>query len=197
MAKKLLTELQSDPVGCHVLLPELVVHEFQQHLSKQQLANGEHLKWVQGLLETVKFMTKIAEELNLGPAQPITFQTASYSKQLIGLATTLSQMAIHLERNLNCISRAVDRLMKQSRPSHSKSQIKDSIILEHCLEVCSLLNVNNLQVPRVFISSNTVDYADSTRRGCHADLTADFTAANLSYETSIQAALGKLASTQP
>ena len=84
--------------------------------------------------------------------------------------------------------------MKQKqRPSHRK-EIKDSIHLEHYLELSRQLHGPGYAHPTIFVSSNSSDFwADkNTPSQPHVDLRADLTSANLTFYGRLDLALRHL-----
>ena len=111
---------------------------------------------------------------------------------LRGLADALLAKASVLQRDRACLDQAVQRLINKDRPSHKK-EMKDSMNLEQCLELSRRLQITGFAMSRVWVSSNTNDFAQTaTSSHLHADLQGDFSTAGLKYFTSIRAALGHL-----
>jgi hypothetical protein len=110
---------------------------------------------------------------------------------LRGLADGLLVKPLVLERDQACLDRAVYRLINKIRPSHKK-EIKDSMNLEQCLELSRRLQVAGFPKSRVWVSSNTNDFAQPKSSHLHADLQGDFTATGLKYFTSFRTTLGRL-----
>jgi hypothetical protein len=81
--------------------------------------------------------------------------------------------AMILKEDNTCVMRAVQRVKRRKRPSHKK-EIKDSIHLEHYLELSRQLHVVGYTQPTIFVSSNSSDFwADkNTPSQPHADLIA-------------------------
>jgi hypothetical protein len=83
-------------------------------------------------------------------------------------------------------------LIAKRRPSHKK-EIKDSMNLEQGLELSRLLRNAAFAPARVFVSSNTNDFAASaTSSVVHPDIQGEFAAVGLEYFTSLRATLGAL-----
>ncbi|HVA49772.1 MAG TPA: hypothetical protein VNH11_25620 [Pirellulales bacterium] len=97
-----------------------------------------------------------------------------------------------MARDQACLDRAVARLIAKRRPSHQK-EIKDSMNLEQSLELSGRLQNAAFAPARVFVSSNTNDFAaGATSAAVHPDLQGEFAAAGLEFFTSLRAALGSL-----
>ena len=108
------------------------------------------------------------------------------------LADSLLAKAKVLDRDQACLDQAVARLINKTRPSHKK-EMKDSMNLEQCLELSRRLQNAGFVKSRVWVSSNTNDFAQgSTSSHLHSDLQADFTATGLKNFTSLWAAFGYL-----
>jgi hypothetical protein len=108
------------------------------------------------------------------------------------LAEDLLAQSTVLARDPICLDRAVARLIAKRRPSHKK-EMKDSMNLEQCLELSAQLRDAGFARPRVFVSSNTNDFAEtSTSSKLHSDLQAEFGAVSLEYFPSLRAAVGSL-----
>ena len=76
----------------------------------------------------------------------------------------------------------LDRVKTKTRPSHSGA-IKDSIHLEHFLNLSRLLTAAGFAEPRVFVSSNSSDFALDTSKpeDLHTDLVPELSAAGLEF----------------
>jgi hypothetical protein len=110
------------------------------------------------------------------------------------LAEELLARATVLDRDQACLDEAVKRLIAKTRPSHNK-EMKDSMNLEQVLELSRQLKNQGFSPDRVFISSNTADFAEtSSSSKVHPDLEVDFLKAGLKYFTSFRAATGWLRS---
>jgi hypothetical protein len=92
------------------------------------------------------------------------------------------------ESDQACVDRALHRLINKIRPSHRK-EVKDSMNLEQCLELSRRLQGAGFTRSRVWVSSNTNDFAQPNNSHLPADLQGDFAAAWLKYFTSFRASL--------
>jgi hypothetical protein len=111
---------------------------------------------------------------------------------LAALAGTVLGWAVVLERDDSCVGRALDRVHSQARPSHA-GMIKDSIHLEHYLELCRQLHSSGFPGRRVFVSANKADFWEAKNRSdIHPDLARQLTAVGLEFFGTLEAALGSL-----
>src|SRR5262249_31998108 len=74
------------------------------------------------------------------------------------------------------------RVKLKKRPSHKK-EIKDSIHLEHYLELARQLRDSGYAQPTIFVSTNSSDFWQdkNTPSQAHPHLRAELTAANLRF----------------
>jgi hypothetical protein len=188
-AADLLELVTNFPDKAHLLVPELIPTEYADHANQEEVLfrgwtafHDENQVWL--------FDASASVALPLAVPQPIHHH--NLAAKLRELADNLLGKARVLERDQECLDRAVTRLIKKTRPSHKK-EMKDSMNLEQCLELSRRLQSRGFPRSRVWVSSNTKDFAqEPTSSQLHADLQGDFTAAGLKYFTSLRAALGHL-----
>jgi len=96
-----------------------------------------------------------------------------------------------LEREQVCVNAAVQRVFDKRRPSH-KREIKDSIHLEHCLELARKIRREGFAEKIVFASANKNDYGPMVAQQPHPDFQVDFTAVNMTYFDSLGNAIAHL-----
>jgi hypothetical protein len=108
------------------------------------------------------------------------------------LAGTILGWAVALDQDDQCVDRALDRVHHKIRPSHD-GMVKDSIHLEHDLELCRQLRASGFPGRSIFVSANRADFWEAkTKAGIHPDLTPQLTAAGLEFFGTLEAALGSL-----
>lgn len=96
-----------------------------------------------------------------------------------------------LDRDAPCIQRALDRVFTKRRPSHD-GHVKDSIHLEHYLELSRLLHVGGFAERRVFVSGNRSDFWNGPLPHIHTSLAPDLAAVALEFFGDLRAAVGSL-----
>ena len=126
------------------------------------------------------------------------FPAASYAgphlvARLQDLAEALLKQAITLDQEDACVLRAFRRVIDKRRPAH-KGAIKDSIHLEHYLELVRQLRAAGFVGRCVFVSGNAADFwEDRTTATLHPNLAADLgPPVNLEFFGRLGAALGSL-----
>ena len=97
---------------------------------------------------------------------------------------------MELDEDPACVRRELDRVKTKTKPS-AGGAIKDSIHLEHFLELSRRLATRGLTEPRVFVSSNTSDFSlDRSNAGVlHPELVGGLSAAGLEFFPSLGPAL--------
>ncbi len=189
VALELMDLVSSRPNAVHLYVPELVPHEYLDNANKEQtVLNG----WIEAMGESQEWLAKAAASFGyLQQPFPVA-QQFSLDKNLRDLADRLLGAFHELDRDQGCLNRAVARLIDKRRPSH-RNMVKDSMNLEQCLELSRQLQAVGFKKPRVWVSSNTGDFADNTSASQpHADLQSEFASAGLLFFTSLRAAYGNL-----
>jgi hypothetical protein len=188
-AAEILQLVTARPDAAHLIVPELVPGEYADHANRIE---GEFEGWFRFHDEN---QDRLAEAtLWVGLALPVPLAVQSFGIQGLcrRLAEDLLAKAVVLARDQTCLDRAVARLIAKRRPSHKK-EMKDSMNLEQSLELSRQLQIAAFAPARVFVSSNTSDFAASTTSSAiHPDLQGEFAAAGLEYFNSLRAALGSL-----
>ncbi len=177
------------PNNVHLVAPELVPGEFSDNADR--IVRGFE-SWLASHDANQRWLTEAALSLVTALPQPTEVLPLDMHLKLRQLAEDLLARATVLDRDQQCLERAVVRLIAKRRPSHNK-EMKDSMNLEQSLELSRILRADPpLAYPCVFVSSNTNDFAAPKSSKLHADLQADFDAASLLYFTSLRAAVGSL-----
>jgi hypothetical protein len=188
-AVDLLDLLNATPDAAHLLVPELIPREYLDHADTIQRAFGG---WTErhDTNQTWVFDASACVALALPVPHPV--HPHGLAARLRALADSLLGKAKVLDRDQACLDRAVVRLINKTRPSHKK-EMKDSMNLEQCLELSRRLQSAGFVKSRIWVSSNTNDFAqESTSTQLSSELQDDFTAAGLEYFTSLRAAFHEL-----
>jgi hypothetical protein len=189
MAANLLLKVTAAPGVVHLVVPELVPGEFADHASRIE---QEFEGWFSFHDKNQNWLAAVGPAVGAALPSPVAVTPLGLHARFRKLAEDLLGQAIVLARDQTCLDRAVARLIAKRRPSHQK-EIKDSMNLEQCLELSSQLQKAGFTRARVFVSSNTNDFADTaTGSRLHPDLRAEFVAAALGYFTSLHATIGSL-----
>jgi hypothetical protein len=121
-----------------------------------------------------------------------TYAGSGLPAALAALAGTVLGWAVVLDRDEPCVGRALDRVHTKARPSHA-GMVKDSIHLEHYLELCRQLHASGFPGRRVFVSANKADFWEAKNKAdIHPDLEPQLTAVGLEFFGTLEASLGSL-----
>jgi hypothetical protein len=188
-AADLLDLLTATPEAVHLFVPELVPREYADHANSIQAKFGE---WTELHDANQDWLAEACLSVALALPMPFLVHPHGIAALLRRLADSLLAKASVPQRDQACLERAVQRLINKARPSHKK-EMKDSMNLEQCLELSRRLHGAGFAKSRVWVSSNTNDFAQTaTSSQLHADLQGEFTTAGLQYFTSLRATLGQL-----
>ena len=185
-AADLLQLADAGPGLVHLVVPELVPGEFIDHADR---IAGVLESWVRSVDDSQEWLGRVAALVGLTPAAVVCLHDLGVHARLRTLADELLAAAVVLDRDPACLERTIARLVGKRRPSHKK-EVKDSMNLEQYLEVSRRLSGLSPPVARVFVSSNTNDFATApTSTDLHPELQADFSSASLEYFTSLRRAV--------
>jgi hypothetical protein len=176
------------PNTAHLVVPELVPREFADHAGRIE---KEYQKWLNLHDENQLWLAESANWLGFLAPAPSNVSPLGISSLCRRLADQLLTQAVVLARDQSCLERAVARLIDKTPPSQN-NEMKDSMNLEQILELSRQLQRHGFVPARVFVSSNTKDFADPNSPKLHPALQQDFAAAGLEYFTCFRTALGQL-----
>jgi hypothetical protein len=188
-AADLLDLVTTNPDAAHLIVPELIPREYADHADQEE---ATFAGWTAFHDQNQDWLVEASLCVALALPAPFPVHPVGLAARLRTLANDLLGKAKVLDRDQGCLDRAVARLINKIRPSHKK-EIKDSMNLEQCLELSRQLETAGFPKSRVWVSSNTNDFAQPPPSSqLHADLQGDFTAAGLRYFTSLRAAMNQL-----
>lgn len=187
-ATEFLRLLMTQPQAGRLIVPELVPGEYADHANRIQ---NVFESWLRFHDQNQNWLFEAGAWLNLALPTPVAVHQFDVHDKCRQLADDLLAHAQVIARDQGCLDRALARLINKRRPSHKK-EIKDSMNLEQCLELSRQLQIAGFSAKRVFVSSNTSDFADTTNSKLHPDLQGEFDAAGLEYFASLNVALGSL-----
>ncbi len=188
--RRLLDTLTLDPDRLQIAVSYLVPLEWDQNQANV-LADAEHK--VRHVDEDVAAIMIVWQHAGA----PLPVPSPSYAGRglpaaLASLADAVLSCAVVLGRDASCVSRALDRVHDKARPSHV-GMVKDSIHLEHYLELCHQLHALGFPERRVFVSANKADFWEAKNLSdIHPDLEPQLAAVELEFFGTLEAALGSL-----
>lgn len=188
-AAEILQLVLARPGAVHLVVPELVPGEYGDHASRIE---REFEGWFRFHDENQDWLAEATLWIGIALPAPPAVHSFGIQTACRKLAEDLFSRAMVLDRDQACLDRAVTRLIAKRRPSHKK-EMKDSMNLEQSFELSRQLQIAAFAPARVFVSSNTNDFAASaTSSAVHPDLQREFAATGLEYFASMRAALASL-----
>jgi hypothetical protein len=165
----------------HLVVPELIPREFTDHADQVE---KEFQSWFKDHDANQHWLANSSRWIGFSAPTPLDVSPLGIPSRCRKLAEELLAQAMVLNRDRDCLDRAVVRLIAKTRPSHKK-EMKDSMNLEQVLELSRKLQSEGFALARVFVSSNTKDFAEKSNTSkLHPDLQQEFAAAGLEYFTS-------------
>src|SRR5438128_1440085 len=138
---RILTFLASNPDRLQVVITDLVPHEWGQNIAEVQQKAGQFLDQADQDSALVHgAWAHLGRPLGSSPSA---HAATALVNDLTALAQAVMAQACALDRDPPCVQRALDRVLARRRPSHN-GQVKDSIHLEHYLELSRLLHAGGL-----------------------------------------------------
>ncbi len=108
----------------------------------------------------------------LGPLPPA---LATLPDRLKTLSKNLLDESILLDKDSDALTRAMDRIINALKPARKGGQgAKDAAILEHAISLVDALLVGGFPGRRVFVSSNTGDFARAKTTAIHPEIKSVF-----------------------
>lgn len=188
-AADLLRLVTDDPDCAHLFVPELIPREYADNADGDQ---AKFRKWTEAHDDNQRWLFEASACVGRAVPPPLAVHPLDLAATFRKLADDLLGKALVLQRDQACLERAMSRLIGKIRPSH-RNHLKDSLNAEQCLELSRRLQRAGFTRPRVWVSSNTSDFAETAASSrLHPDLQADFASAGLHYFTSLRAAIHRL-----
>jgi len=199
---RLLAALAANPQRCQPVVTYVTAIEFTQKTnpinpvylqdSMGKRMPPDEVTYQLGLIDAqLRRLHQVRQELGLPLPAPTVYAGLGLLADLQTTSEMLLDVCWALEREQACVNAAVQRVFDRTRPSH-KREVKDSIHLEHCLELARRVRVNGFVEEIIFASANKNDYGPAVAQQPHADLQPDFAAVQMSYYDSLGAAIAHL-----
>jgi hypothetical protein len=125
------------------------------------------------------------------PFAPSQYVHLPLAVRLFEISRLLLDHALRLDSDHGSIIRAHGRASSYVPPSLKGGEVKDSTIIEECLEVSRRLQSVGFSRKRVFCTSNRRDYCESGSR-LHSSLATDFRAVGLGFVTILPWAVSEI-----
>jgi hypothetical protein len=181
-AVELLQLATSTPACCSLVVGSFVPGEWLNHA---QATADDLRKHLARLDDQASYFHDACTFLGITlPFGRPTYEGVGLMNRLYDLSKQLLDAALRLDAHNDTNMRAFARAATNTPPSRKGGEIKDSTIIEECLEVCRQLHAAGFGRKRIFCTSNTNDYCD-TGGGLHAVLATDFAAVGLHFVTNL------------
>jgi hypothetical protein len=201
-ANRLLAALDANPQRCQPVVTYVTAIEFTQKTDPtnpvyvldrmgKRMPPDEVIYQLELAGAQLSRLHEVRQELGLPLPAPTVYAGLGLLADLQTTAEMLLDVCWALEREEACVNAAVQRVFDKRRPSQ-KREVKDSIHLEHCLELARQARVNGFVEEILFASANTNDYGPAVAQQPHVDLRHDFAAVQMSYHESLGAAVAHL-----
>lgn len=177
-ALDLLARIEASKPTLLLLLAEQVCVELRDHMDKIE---DETSRVVERLNDEVNQTIEImaAHELVGVPAQ-LDLPTLNFPAAARATVERFISAGYIVRKETEFVERAYSRVSRGLAPSaRAKQSMKDCVIIETYLHVARELRARQFNEKIIFLTTNTADYADGTRRRLHEDLASDFTQAGM------------------
>jgi hypothetical protein len=189
-AQELVRLATIDPVQCILGVASFVPGEWLAHADSQADSVRIHITEID---EETRRLHGLCSVLGTNPSFPIVeYAFLSLADRLRDLSRRLLDSALHLDQDPDCVLRAYQRATNYLPPSLKGGEVKDSTIIEECLEVSRWLRAAGFSRKRVFCTSNKSDYCARGSSRLHPLLAADFQAVGLDFATSLPWAVNEI-----
>lgn len=177
----------SAPPECSLVVGSFVIGEWIQHAEATRIELDQHRKLLD---EAASDYREACDHLGIAPNAPPFLGAPGLPAALHGLSSDLLGNAIRLEARDETNLRAFARAARNQPPSRKGGEIKDSTILEECLDLCRSLRGSGFARPLVYCTSNTRDYCEAGE--LHEQLRSEFDPLGLAFVTSLPWAIREL-----
>ncbi len=190
-AQELLQLVTTAPAQCTLVIASFVHDEWLTHAGPVTDELRDHLAQVDA--ESGR-LHRFCGLLGIAPPFPHSgYRPLPLADRLHDLSRQLRDAAIRLDPDQDCIMRAYRRASTYTPPSRKGGEVKDSTILEECLEVSRRLQAARFGRKRVFCTSNTKDYCEGKK--LHQLLAVDLGAVDLGFVTDLPWAVHEIKAT--
>jgi hypothetical protein len=180
VARVFLAAVSKSPKTIHLLVGSPTHKEWSDHIDKTEEECAK-------AIECCNAVAAACGHMGMAALAPLPTGTGTLPASLRRLSSDLLAACITMDHQATAMSRAVDRIIASRLPARKKGTgAKDSVIVEHAIELTRRLRDGGLTQPCVFVSSNTSDFAAPSSTNIHPELATDFSAVGLDYAISLE-----------
>jgi hypothetical protein len=163
-ATELLTGATRNPPTVYLVIACPTPTEWVAHID-------EALQDCENAVNSVGAVSACCTFVGLPTLGPLPAGLATLPDRLKTLSRNLLDASILLDKDGDALSRALDRIINALKPARKGGQgAKDAAILEHAVSLVDALLVGGFVGRRVFVSSNTGDFATAKTTAIHPDI---------------------------
>jgi hypothetical protein len=180
VARSFLAAARKAPKTIHLLIGSPTPKEWNDHVAKTE-------EECEDAIECCNAVAAACGHMGMAALAPLPTGTGTLPALLRQLSADLLAACVTMGHQAAAMSRAVDRIIAPRLPARKKGTgAKDSVIVEHAIELTTRLRAAGFTQPCVFVSSNTSDFAAPSSTAVHPDLATAFSAAQLDYAISLE-----------
>jgi hypothetical protein len=167
----------------------LIPIEFAQNVTG---VVDEVVRAIQDTDDRIEFLISASLLAGLIPPASIRLSALDLPAAVRSIAGRILSVARVLDRDATCVDRALERVVRKDRPSH-RGGVKDSVHLEHYLELARHVRALGATSKIAFASANSDDFWEGKKNSdLHHSLRSEFGAVDMRFFGSWQAACGWL-----
>jgi hypothetical protein len=161
-----------------LILPEIIwKREIPQRRESAEATLDEFLNRYKDASKQINWWCDVVGAPKTDDPGPI---ASGLAKSFADIFDGIFGSAIQLDKQLDCVHPAYERVEAKRAPAHRKGEIKDAVIVEESLELARQLRQRSFSPPIVLLSANKVDYFDDSG-ALHSDLAADFDSLGITF----------------
>lgn len=154
-ANYLASQCKISPPNLWVVIPPPVLHEWREHSQGTLEELRRHLSKLDTMIDIVH---TTANAIGVAPPSGVIYVPRNLDIALAKLSRDFFNNAIILREESRCQERAYKRLINKEAPADKNGGMKDCVIIEHSMELCSQLRAKGFSDKCVFLTSNTKDF---------------------------------------
>lgn len=180
VAKLFLSCVGKTPKTIHLFVGSPTPKEWSEHIDTV-------VQECEDAIETCENVASVCAHLGMTTPSPLPAGTGTLPASLRQLSNDLLTACVVIDHQADAMDRAGHRIIESRLPARKKGTgAKDSIIVEHAIELTRQLRKASFNQSCVFISSNTTDFAAPSSTDVNPELAAVFAGNRLGYEISLE-----------
>ena len=180
VARLFRTAARKNPKTIHLVIGSPTPTEWNDYIAKTE-------EECQDAIECCNAVAAACGHMGMAALAPLPTGTGTLPALLRRLSADLLAACVTMDHQAAAMSRAVNRIIASRLPARKKGTgAKDSVIVEHAIELTGQLRNAGFTQPCVFVSSNTSDFADPSSTAVHPDLATEFAGVQLDYAISLE-----------